>query len=55
MKIRNIGSILIGILTHIMGYPIFTTEGFSSKNLIILIIIETIWLLLIDLINLKGE
>ena len=44
MKILSFGAFLIGILTAISGFPIYdNVNGFSIKNLIILILCEILW------------
>jgi len=37
-----LGSILIGVLTAIMGYPVFD-KGINYKNLFIIAIFEFLW------------
>ena len=45
---RYIASFSIGGLLSLVGYPIFTKEGFSATNLLILVFVVLIVVSIID-------
>ena len=51
---RTAGSVLIGILTVVLGYPVFTTTtGFSLNNLLVLLISILLWNTIVNIIERK--
>lgn len=50
---RTAGSVLIGILTVVLGYPVFTTIGFSLNNLLVLLISILLWNTIVNIIERK--
>lgn len=53
---RTIGAVIIGILTYLAGYPIYSTEnGFSILNTLLVIGLAALWWMLCDIVGDKND
>jgi len=54
--IRNIGAMIVGASSSMVGFPLFLQDGnFSSKNLFITIMACLIWILVVEVISLSVK